>query len=569
VSGDTAQSRDAAEKVLRYARTPLDKQAANLTLMRCHRADLNFEQEIKLGLALLGEFGVDFPEATPTVDQLVQAFESTRSCVSKDMSREDLLSLPPMTDSTIEFCMTVMVNLVSAGYELYRHPWCCFLIGRLLKMTIQYGYCKLTPLLAIFFAIDTLMNFPYYDEAHKLTQVALQMIEDNPSRHNCGVLMYASYILSTMEPISKSMYLALEGYKVGMKSGELDDAFKSYGIYCWSFFCSGLPFEPLIQDMENYVNQMIEYKQQSMIYQIPLWQTLLNLSGRSSGNNPTSLEKGEAIDKKYDLELTSESVGWATTTLYQMQLAFFFREMDEATECYEKLKDVHMGFAHGSLLYHVRIFFSCLICIDNYRRTEKRAFKVEAQKHLEQLRTVLDRGAINLPHKVQLLDAEFALLNRTTCSIASSDDGGGGGDEAVMAKYRKAIIAASKSGFLQDAAMANYLCGQFCLQNKSGLEWHAVDYISQAIKRFEDWGATAVADSLRKRHADLFEVVIGDEQQAVPRNSRASSGHRSRSHFRGSISEVHFSLDRARGLSTFAAEGNQKPRSHTSQEPQH
>jgi hypothetical protein len=271
---------------------------------------------------------------------------------------------------------------------------------------------------------------------------------------------------------------------------------------------------------------MIDYKQQIAVYYLPLWQMLLNLSGRSK--DPTNLEAGDAMEQKKLFKHSSKDHQWRETLdSYGMQLSIYFDEIEKATECYEMLKDVEMGLMKASVVHHVRLFCFALICIENFRTTKFRRFKSEAKKHMDALRDLVENGAINVAHKLQLVEAEFL-------SLSTKDD--------VLPKYELAIKSASRAGFLHDGALYNYLCAKFCLRNDS-LEDSAYNYLVQSCELYESWGAMAVASSIRSRHPDVFaEISIS------PR--KVTSGHRSRSHFRGSFTAVHHSLSTARALSS-------------------
>eukprot|EP00957_Ditylum_brightwellii_P081544 6203512-Ditylum_brightwellii.AAC.1 len=92
------------------------------------------------------------------------------------------------------------------------------------------------------------------------------------------------------------------------------------------------------------------------------------------------------------------------------------------------------------------------------------------------LRKYVAGGAINLVHKVQLLDAE--MMKRTSQN-----------SDKVLQKYKAAIVSATRSGFLQDAALSNYLCAQYC-QTNSKLESYHEMYMVKSRDQFLSWGAS-------------------------------------------------------------------------------
>jgi hypothetical protein len=255
---------------------------------------------------------------------------------------------------------------------------------------------------------------------------------------------------------------------------------------------------------------------------------LLCLSGKSE--DPSNLEKGHAIEmNKLIPNRKPKDLERETLLSYGMQLSFYMGDIEKSTDCYEKLKDVKMGMHKATVLYHIRLFFFALVCIENFRISQKGRFKTEAKKYMDTLRKLVETGAINVVHKLQLLDAEF-------CSLTSKET-----NEAVnelLRKYEKAIVSATRTGFLQDGALSNYLCAKFCLRQESK-KAVADNYFLQSCELYTTWGASAVAKSVKQQHLSEYAEITSP---AV----RTNSGFRSRTHFRPSLAQMHKSLSMAK-----------------------
>jgi hypothetical protein len=53
------------------------------------------------------------------------------------------------------------------------------------------------------------------------------------------------------------MYVGLDSYKACMQVGDIQNAFYGVTSYFWNFYGSGLPFKPLLEDVENFALQML------------------------------------------------------------------------------------------------------------------------------------------------------------------------------------------------------------------------------------------------------------------------------------------------------------------------
>lgn len=168
-------------------------------------------------------------------------------------------------------------------------------------------------------------------------------------------------------------------------------------------------------------------------------------------------------------------------------------------------------------------FFFALIHIGNYRLKRKRKDKSEAERIVELFRKLVKAGAINLVHKLQLLEAEMLTLSNNV-------------SDRAFQKYDAAIVSASRAGFLQDAALANYLCFQSC--KALNVRSHMAEiYLKKSFEQWISWGAVAVANSFVLRHPDVFhedsvELILKDE-------SHMGGSFRGRCRFDDSLSQMH------------------------------
>ena len=176
--------------------------------------------------------------------------------------------------------------------------------------------------------------------------------------------------------------------------------------------------------------------------------------------------------------------------------------------------------------YSCRDFFFALIAIANYRKDHKRRQKTAAKRHIRNFHKYVHGGAINLVHKLQLLEAELLSL---TCTFKNFN--------SVLQKYNDAIAFATRTGFLQDAALANYLCFEFCKHsNKNYMEEEL--YLKNSLELWIRWGAFAVAKSLAVRHPQrCTSDSVRESLETHPKSGQTT--YRSRARFDANDSEQH------------------------------
>lgn len=203
----------------------------------------------------------------------------------------------------------------------------------------------------------------------------------------------------------------------------------------------------------------------------------------------------------------------------------------------DRLSAVKPGIMKASFWCTSRRFYFALIAIANYRLAHRRKDKIEAEKQIKFFRIVVKEGAINLVHKLQLLEAEMMTLTKTPATTSK-------GLDSIFDKYEEAIVSATRSGFLQDAALANYLCFQFIISKN--VRVHLAEmYLKRSHEFWVSWGAVAVAESLTQRHARIFESCsLRDSIADSARMSGSSrAGFRSRPRFDAKLASQHKELN--------------------------
>lgn len=249
---------------------------------------------------------------------------------------------------------------------------------------------------------------------------------------------------------------------------------------------------------------MLEYNQSYFfLHCLPIWQCLLNLSGQSK--DPLDVENGEAIQKQKMVGAEGE-IGVEAAKSYGMQVAFYFDEIEKATELYHQVVEFKVPlFISASVIYQRRVFFFALICMANAKKGERK-YKASAKKHISYIRDFVDSGSLNLAHQLQILEAEYKALDNN-----SSDD------PELLRSYELAIASSAKSGFVPDAALCAYLTAQFC-SSRPALKDSMGSYLIRAHELYQTWGASAVASKIRSRHPSIFR----DEKPNVASSSPTS-----------------------------------------------
>ena len=286
---------------------------------------------------------------------------------------------------------------------------------------------------------------------------------------------------------------------------------------------------PLVDDMEDYIRLMMEYNNKFwVLINLPLYQCILNLTGRSRN----ILDSTETM--KYRSKLgwegrTGEETDWS----YRMQIAFYSEDFQMATDYANKLMAIAPGQARTFPYYQTRVFFFVLIALWNVKhcprssRLRKRKYMMIAKKYYAMVKSwVLKKKAINMAHKLRILDVEMKSTKKTMDK------------RKLMLAYDEAIASSARCGFLNDAALAAHLASRTPLAKEDCRTRHL--YFERALELYEGWGATGLLDILSEKSISGFSLIMlkDDTSRTFSHRYREQGSFRAQEH--GSSDSQHF-----------------------------
>lgn len=515
-------SKEIAETLLKYSKTFADKISPLMTIFQCLLSDTDPQSTLQFGLDLSETLGGEKIPRNPTTMQALQERRRLKSAL-KEFEDEDILGLPRIVDRNIERSLSVLVRLIDVCHHEKQNLLAEIIQIRCVLMTLHFGLSKWSTQALVAAAQHSIGKDHDVKEGARFARLAEKMLYLCPSGAAHSSVCIITGVVDTSR---RHLDLCMQGYRLCMGSGDIEVAGISLAIYFWAYFYSGLPFSPLLEDIERFAYQMLDYNQNfAFIHTLPIWQCLLNLSGKSK--DPLDLENGEAIEKRNLIGAAGSKLGTEAPKSYGMQVAFLLGDIDKATMLYHQVVEFKPSLLLlSTAIYLARVFFFGLICIANVKRGKKK-YKAEARKHMMYIRELVESGSMNLVHKLQILEAEYKSLDAASSGVHD-----------LLRNYDMALVSSTKSGFIQDAALCAYLAAKYCASHPE-LKDYLDMYLVSAHDKFLTWGASAVADSIRSRHPHSFEA---QDVSPVGDVSSKSSGLQSRTRFRPSIVAKHQSL---------------------------
>ena len=551
-AGKTEKQIQASETVLKNSKTIEDSIQVRLVDLEHRFTQQTHEEHVAASLSVLTLLGEKIPE-NPANLYKQWTFRQTKLKVLA-LTDEDVRALPVMNNKKIEAAVQILASLAQPAYNIGNHNLSTVCVCRAVQLTVKHGIAPHSPFAMSWLSTMAISEQDDVDAAYRFCKMLTPMHEILTSLEPNGRDTAISVsVVQWREPLSHVLEMSIKGHRDGMRSGDMFSAFLNVTVYGYSFFLSGLPMEPLVRDMEDYIDLMMEYNhkvgnrssdlpiryvlqhivfltesqtfhflQVWVLINLPLYQCVLNLAGKSP--NVLDLNKSNDYRAKLGWEnRTGEETEWS----YRMQVAFYCEDFRLATELADKLMAIPPGQARTFPYYQTRVFFFVLIALWNCKTGNaksgsavKQKYKLAAKKYYNLIKGwVVKKRAINMVHKLQILEAEMNSMDKKVHP------------KIVTASFDEAIAASTKSGFLQDAALASHLASR-TVKDKDARK----RYFERALEFYDSWGAIGLVDYLSEN------TSAGQVSSVLLSRSASSLGFRSRTRYDRRLSEQHKNL---------------------------
>ncbi|AUI68593.2 AAA family ATPase [Beggiatoa leptomitoformis] len=488
--GDADEMERLALRVLRNARSLLDKIRIYEVRIQAARAQGRFRDALNIARHALRKLGIRLPDNPSRWHIWLGELRMKFALTSGDMP--SLLELPEMTNPEKLAAMQILNHATSAAYAAQPNlmPLITF---RLIQLSVDFGN---TPVSAYAYATygQRLCGTGFIESGYQFGELAVQLSErlNNREFRTKTFFIVNAFIRHWRNPVRSILNPLRDVWRLGLEMGEFD--FASLSMFARLAYAAliGEPLENLEKEMTAYSQEIRQLRQAAAVNLIEIYhQTILNLRGQSP-ENPSQLV-GTAYNEEESIVMYKKHNN--RTALYHNYfnkaiLAYYFQEPYKARD-YINCAAQYLNGTIGSIPFAFFHFYESLILLSIYPQVTPRE-----QKHI--LRTV-DKNQ----KKLQLW-ATFSPDNQQHkyYLVAAERERALKHDKEAREYYDQAIHLAHEQGYLNEEAIACELAGQFYLQR--GLVKYAYACLRDAHYAYIRWGAIAKAKELEIRHSNLF-----------------------------------------------------------------
>jgi len=494
LNGDIDKAENIYQVLMREVNSDLERAQLCLNQLLFFFGQGKWEKAITIGEKGLSFCGLSVPKT----EQLLElALADTEHQLAYELGKTPISrihQLPEMQNPIEQVAMSLLVNMGLCNMVIGNKLYLKLYTQQALILTFMHGKTDLSALVLAIYAYSKGVD-EQFQQAVEAAEQALSIMETYPNcREASNVLNLISVgVLHYQKPLQQVRELHQQGYQRGLLSGEIMRAVINLGNELHLQFCQGDQLQKLKQAAEQVVNIAESHKQ---FYPVALF--WLRLSQSLLKRDAYALS--DADFEPLLLESTRKSLHIALLDHVRMQYAFWSNKPTP-----ERLASIQQAASTLSR------FLSVVVAVDHHLITGLTLIEILAEESesekaqecsnllkisLNKIETLAEFCPANFAHKHYLLEAEKLRLQA-------------GSPWRAMPYYQQAIESAKEQGFVQYQALANELCGTFCLrQNNLTM---GVIYLREALYLYEKWGCQVRIDELRQRYADLLKSGTLDQ----------------------------------------------------------
>jgi predicted ATPase/two-component sensor histidine kinase len=477
--------------ILTQAKTVLDRVPVYKTKIHAHIAQNQMQLAVEVGLYVLKLLDIhlpnDFtenPEYTLRFDINQQNFKSLRN-------------LPIMKDCSGIRAMEILTIIVPPVYIVQPQLF-PVVVAKMVHICLQYGNCSLSAYAYALYGL-LLCASGKIETGYQMGELALELqaqfdAQDIKSKVN---FLFNNMIRHWREPAISTLEHFLQGIQSGIEVGDLEYACFHSMRYCVHLFYVGEPLPAAETKSLTQINLINSCKQDFQLNYAQMWHQLnLNLQGLAK-------DKFLLIGKSFDETTVLNS--WLETNnamsifglyLVKLILCYFFQDYQQAI-IYACKGKKYLPATTGLMEFAAYHFYYSLgmlaICSENL--DHQSTYFPEILSCQEQIKQWSQHAPDNYLHKHELIAAEIAKVL--------------GENEQAAEYYDRAITEATKTGYLQEAALAEELAGEFYLSR--GRTKIASYYLTDAYQGYLRWGAVAKVQEMESKHLTLLNCIPQQE----------------------------------------------------------
>jgi predicted ATPase/serine/threonine protein kinase len=453
-------------------------------------------QAVEFGLEAARLLGVDVTTDTGQIGPALGLEMQNIGNLMGERAPADLLDLPPAATQDVTRVIGIFLSIQPAAYNSHQLELFALLAAKNMGLILQHGQTPLSPCVFSMFAIITRLLTDDSRRAYALSSLALTLDQQQGGQFTGTVTFIHTWFINHWQnPLQDSLAISQKGAQAGFQAGDV--LYGCYNMAAHVVYLSylGAPLSDVIAAARAH-HRSIDNRVGHAAYHCLLeLQFAKALAGQTQG--PLSLTDSE-YEETRDLESICKTDNFNQITYYfiaRLRLEYYYRNYQSALEYAARALPLRAAF-QGQVAEIDFCFFHALALIGSARQESEPEASATALTQAREILEKLERWAelcpANFRHKALLVRAELAGIQNLASKTLYI--------ELEIACYDEAAAFARQAGYLHHAALALELAGAHSVRFGNRL---ARRYLSEARRAYQDWGALAKAQDVKRQLESL------------------------------------------------------------------
>jgi PAS domain S-box-containing protein len=502
--------------VLQEAQTVLDTVKVYEVKIQTDIAQNQPLKAIDTALQVLQQLEINF-QKTPSQSDICLELD-TITAIFNEKEVESLIHLPEMTEPDKLAAMRILSSITIAA-QIAAPNLIPLLAAKQVNLSIQYGNAFVSPFAYATFGLILCGTIGNIETGYQFGQLALNLLSQtyNHALKARTLLIVNDFIIHWKEHARELLQPLLEGYQIGLETGDLESAAYCAYTYCFQSYANGKELVEVERDMAIYGEAIHHIKQETALTWSQIFrQVIINLMGCSLAiASPWRIDPTRIIGESYneENELRQYEAANDGSTIFSVHfnklfLCYLFSEYAQAVEN-AALAETYSIRLTGTPLEPLYYLYDSLARLATYLDSSTQV-RSEILKKVaigqEKMKHWAYHAPMNYLHKYHLVQAENA---RVLGQLFEAEE-----------FYERAIQGARENEYIQEEALAYELAAKFYLTR--GREKFAQTYMKEAHYCYQRWGAMAKVKDLETRYPQFFPQSSGIANTPIHTTSNRS-----------------------------------------------
>ena len=444
------------------------------------------EKAVPLAVDAARQLGVELPESREQQAAAIGAEMATIGALMAGRGPAQLADLPRLADDRVARVIGALMLIGPAAHISQNLELFALSTLKCFTLTLEHGIGADAPkVIAMYAAVvrgltrNSRLAFAFSTLAMDLDRKLYGRVSSPVS------FLHSWFVNHWIHPMRTNPALAWDGARVGLIENDTLYGCFNAAAHVIYLSVSGVPLPQVVQEAERQLARIAERVRVAAFHCVLERQMALALMGRTADRLSLSDDRHDEDRDLASICATSNHNQIGYYFVARMRLHYYYGEYEAALRYAERALPLRSAF-QGQVAEWEFAFYHALASAaraGQLGRSERAPLLATVDKLLERFETWASDGPANFAHKRDVIRAE---------RFRARDE-----RELAAAAYEAAVVSAAASGFQHDLALAHERAAMF--HQTAGDATKSRSHAQLAATHYEEWGATAKADSLRRR----------------------------------------------------------------------